>query len=186
MMRLFIALPLEKTVEDYLSRLILQLKQKGGAVKWVAPQNIHLTVRFLGDTDEKIIDPLKHELDGVVARHRNISTALDRLGAFPNLKRPRVIWIGLGEHLDAMRELAADTEQAVRSLGFEPETKSFRPHLTLGRVRDARDVGQLVDYIGLCKVEKTGFMLDRLVLFKSTLTPRGPIYDRLHEAMLTG
>ncbi len=184
MMRLFIALPLGATVAAYLGEVAGLLKQKGGAVKWVDARNIHLTVRFLGDTEETRVGSLRKLLDTTASRYAPIDTTIDRLGAFPNLRRPRVFWTGLRDGLDALGDLAAEIEQGVRGLGFEPEQKRFKPHLTIGRVRKDHGLDSLTAFIESFEFVETPLRLDRLVLFKSTLTPRGPIYDRLHEAML--
>ncbi|MCK4607124.1 MAG: RNA 2',3'-cyclic phosphodiesterase [candidate division Zixibacteria bacterium] len=184
MMRLFIALPLGPQVEAYLGEIAGLLKQKGGAVKWVDARNIHLTVRFLGDTEEAHVGALKELLDTVAGRHAPVQATIDRLGAFPNLRRPRIFWAGLRDSLDALENLATEVEQGVRRLGFEPEQKRFKPHLTLGRVRKNQGLDSLAAFIESFEFVETPLKLDRLVLFKSTLTPRGPIYDRLHEAML--
>ena len=183
-MRLFIALPLGPQVEACLGEISNLLKRKGGAVKWVDPRNIHLTVRFLGDTEETKVTALKELLNTVAGRHSTVMATIDRLGAFPNLRRPRVFWAGLRDNLDVLENLATEVEQGVRQLGFEPEQKRFKPHLTMGRVKENQGLDSLMAFISSYEFVKTPLKLDRLVLFKSTLTPRGPIYDRLHETML--
>jgi 2'-5' RNA ligase len=94
MLRLFIALPLPHEVEIELDRLLTVLRPKGPEVKWVPPNNIHLTVKFLGDTEEKLVDKIKVALDEVAAGYQPFDTTIDQIGGFPNLNRPRVIWIG--------------------------------------------------------------------------------------------
>ena len=97
-----------------------------------------------------------------------------------------MIWAGLAES-DSVREMekmARQVELAVRQLRFEPDSKGFKPHLTLGRVKDPRDLGELPEYLKSYRFDPLPLRLDRLVLFQSTLTPQGPIYDRLHEAKL--
>ncbi|UCD65024.1 MAG: RNA 2',3'-cyclic phosphodiesterase [Candidatus Zixiibacteriota bacterium] len=185
MMRLFIALPLEKTVEDRLEGIIDSLAQKGGSVKWVKPRNIHLTLRFLGDTDERLVGRIKTEIDAVAAAHGPVKTAISRLGAFPNLNRPRVIWVGIEERLEDLRKMARDMELRARTLRFEKESRAFKAHLTLGRIRNPQGLDELTDYMKDYALAEIPVVLDRIVLFKSTLTPQGPIYDRLHEAALS-
>jgi 2'-5' RNA ligase len=183
MMRLFIACPLPPAVEEELGRLIFILKQKGGAVKWVAPKNIHLTVRFLGDTDEKLVAPLSHILDTVAGDFGPVDTVVNRVGAFPNLRRPRVIWAGFNQHVDILTRVASRVELAVQDLGFEPESKAFKSHLTLGRVKVDRGLDELREYLQRFDFTPVPLKLDRLTLFKSTLTPSGPIYTCLHETL---
>ena len=113
-----------------------------------------------------------------------IETSLVSLGAFPNLNRPRVLWAGLSGGVDILSLLAGKIEAAVQRLSFEPEKKRFKAHLTLGRVRDSRNLDDLTALMRSFEVKETPFQFEQLVLFKSTLTPKGPIYDRLHEAPL--
>ena len=182
-MRLFIALPLEASVRDYLGRVIQQLRGARASVKWVDPKNMHLTVRFLGETEEAVVPKLKQLMDQIAPKHPAVEAVIDRLGAFPNLRRPRVIWAGLSGELEPLEKMARQIELAVRQLRFEPEKKGS-PHLTLGRIRDPRNMDTLASETERFRMEPTALRLDRIVLFKSTLTPQGPIYDRLHETLL--
>jgi 2'-5' RNA ligase len=184
MMRLFIALPLPKPAEEELGRIITLLEQKGGRVKWVDPKNIHLTARFLGDTEERLVDDLSSLIDNVAGQFNPVASAINQLGAFPNLRRPRVIWVSLQENIEVLAKIAGQVELAVRELRFKKEPRQFKPHLTLGRVKDTSSLENLTSYIQDFTLQEIPVTFDRLTLFKSTLTPQGPIYDRLHEAML--
>lgn len=185
-MRLFIALPLPKPVEEELGRIITLLEQRGGRVKWVAPNNIHLTVRFLGDTEEHLVDDLSALIDTMAVKFGPVQSVIDQLGAFPNLRRPRVIWAGLRENIEPLAKLSVQVELAVRELRFKKEPRQFKAHLTLGRVKDPSCLGDLTSYIQDFTFQEIPVTFDRLTLFRSTLTPQGPIYDRLHEAKLGG
>jgi 2'-5' RNA ligase len=184
MLRLFIALPLPHEVEIELDRLLTVLRPKGPEVKWVPPNNIHLTVKFLGDTEEKLVDKIKVALDEVAAGYQPFDTTIDQIGGFPNLNRPRVIWIGGSQPVEDAVRMAKDIDRRMHELRFEKEKRPFKAHLTLGRVREGRSVAALAEYLESFKLEPIPLKLDRLVLFKSTLTPKGSIYERLHEAML--
>ncbi|MEW6412770.1 MAG: RNA 2',3'-cyclic phosphodiesterase [Candidatus Zixiibacteriota bacterium] len=184
MMRLFIALPLEKSVKDRLGQIIAELKSKGGSVKWVKPDNTHLTLRFLGETDEKLLPRIKSEIDAVASGHAPVTTSISIIGGFPNLSRPRVIWVGIGKEIEALSKMARQMELKIRTLGFEKESKPFKAHLTLARVREPRGNEHLFSYLQEYQLDEIPAHFDRIVLFKSTLTPQGPIYERLHEAML--
>jgi len=185
-MRLFIALPLPEDTREALDRITGQLRPLGGKVKWVAAGNIHITVRFLGETDEGRIDDLKQMMNMIASSFTAADTIINRLGGFPNLKRPRVIWAGLAEDetVEMLGQLAHQIELAVRTLRFEPEKKGFNPHITLGRVREPRGLDELLQSIRDYRFEPISLRLDRLVLFKSTLTSRGPVYEPLHTARL--
>lgn len=191
MIRLFIAWPLAHEVEQELGRIGFLLKQKGGRVSWVVPKNIHLTARFLGDTDEQRVGDLKALIDRVASQSHATTLAIDKLGAFPDFKRPRVIWAGLaaglaglGGDTSTLQATVDQIERGVRELGFAPETKKFKPHLTLGRVREPRGTEALMMAVQQFRPSPIAVVLDRLVLFKSTLTPQGSIYERLHERAL--
>jgi len=184
MLRLFIATPLGVEVENYLRSIIDDLRERGGGVKWVEPKNIHLTLRFLGDTREELVPKISNLIDRIAAEQKAISSQIDRIGGFPNLRRPRIIWAGLDRGVEELSKLARQIELAVRKLRFEKESKKFKAHLTLGRVRDHRPLRSLSDYLQSYQIEAMPMTFDRIVLFESTLTPRGPIYDRLHESIL--
>jgi 2'-5' RNA ligase len=185
MIRLFIAMPLGDQAEQKLSNIIAECREHGGSVKWVRPENIHLTIRFLGDTDESLIEKLKQLIDEVVTEFSPVETTIDQLGAFPNLKRPRVIWTSISSETETLAKLARQVELRVRKLRFEADKKSFKAHLTLGRVRKPQGLDDLLSFLEKYTVEPIPVRFDRLVLFQSTLTPQGSIYKRLHEAVLT-
>ena len=187
MLRLFIALPVESSVKEFLTETIGSLRGKGGNVKWVDPKNVHLTLKFLGDTDEALVEQISQRIDKIASKNHPLECTLDRLGAFPNLRRPRVFWAGMSSPeggMEKLKHMAGAVDLAVSKLGFERESRPFKSHLTLGRVRQPSGLEALTGYIETMKVEPCPMHLDRIVLFKSTLTPKGPIYDRLHEAVL--
>jgi len=183
-MRLFIALPLEAQVKDALGKIISDLKRHGGPVKWVKPENIHLTLRFLGETDENLVSKIKTEIDAVAAGHAQVRTSISRLGGFPNLNRPRVIWVGIEHNLELLSKMARQMELRARTLRFEKESRAFKAHMTLARIRQPRGLESLTKAMEGYVFEEIPVHFDRIVLFKSTLTPQGPIYERLHEAAL--
>ncbi|MCP4685628.1 MAG: RNA 2',3'-cyclic phosphodiesterase [bacterium] len=184
MLRLFIALPLPSEVERKLGQVIEALQPHGAGVKWAKPGNIHLTVKFLGDADESLVPMISEGLDRVVSRFGVIKAVIDQLGGFPNLKRPRVIWAGSSLGVSGAAKIAKQVDLAARQLGFAKEKRPFKAHLTLGRVRQGRSADDLAAHLDGYTMEPITMSLDRLVLFKSTLTPEGPIYDRLHESPL--
>ncbi len=186
MMRLFIALPLPVHVEQELGKVIELCKEKRCRVRWVRPENIHLTVRFLGDTEENLMEKISDVISRVAREFQPVMVSVDRIGGFPNLDRPRVIWAGLedDDNVEILRKLTRQVELAVRKLRFEKEKKGFKPHLTLGRVKDPTSIAELTEYLSTYQFTPLTMTLDRLVLFKSTLTPNGPIYERLYEGVL--
>jgi 2'-5' RNA ligase len=183
-MRLFIAFPLPEPVPTQLDEIISSLRRPGDNIKWVRPENLHLTVRFLGETDERLVPSLAVQIDRAAREAAPAECVIDRVGCFPNRSRPRVIWVGLSGSTDILTSLAANIELAVQDMGFSPEKKRFQPHLTLGRVRRNGKAGDLTERLDGYRLEPLPLRLDRLALIKSTLTPAGPIYQVLHEAVL--
>ncbi|MGH8016430.1 MAG: RNA 2',3'-cyclic phosphodiesterase [Candidatus Zixiibacteriota bacterium] len=183
-MRLFIATPISAEGEKELARIISALKNAGGPVKWVAPSNIHLTLKFLGDTDEKLIPQIMKIIDDVAADHASVSSGLKGLGAFPDFRRPRVYWVGLEQGTAELGKIAAALENAVHLLGFEKENRPFKSHLTLGRIKAPQGLEKLSETVKSFKIKQEPLTFDRLILFKSTLTPRGSIYEIIYEAKL--
>lgn len=206
MLRLFIAMPLPHEVERSLDRLLSDLRPRSTNVKWVTAKNIHLTLKFLGDTDEALVPTITSAIDQAATPYQPFRTTLNQVGAFPNLRRPRVFWVGGsgpiptatprnaghgGGAPEAYKpvipdagHLARDIDQSLNKLGFDLEKRPFKPHLTLGRVRQGRRVDDLADYLQTFEPAPIPLTLDRIVLFKSTLTPQGAIYERLHETNL--
>ena len=184
-MRLFIALPLPTEIEEFLTKIIFTLKQKPGKVKWVAPKNIHLTMKFLGETEESKVAGISDAIKKAVLDFTSFELEINKLGAFPNLRRPRVFWAGLEGNIDGLVSLAENIDSDLSRMGFERENRRFKPHLTLGRVKDDRNLDELSEYIKDLEFFPISLTLDRVVLFKSTLTPKGPIYDSLFESILT-
>ncbi|HKK20106.1 MAG TPA: RNA 2',3'-cyclic phosphodiesterase [candidate division Zixibacteria bacterium] len=184
MLRLFIALPLEAPAEEALGKIIQDLRPQGGRISWVAPKNIHLTLKFLGDTEEGMVPDIKGQLDKFSLNYHPIECSIAHLGAFPNLQRPRVIWAGIEKEQETLIQMADEMDLRMNKLGWETENKKFRAHFTLGRIREPKGVGQLTEYVKRYKFSEIPFKFDRVVLFKSTLTPQGAIYERLHKVML--
>ena len=184
-MRLFIALPLSTEVENFLGNIINDLKQKRGNVKWVDSKNIHLTMKFLGETDENKVEAIIESIKSVAAKHKSVDCTINKVNAFPNIKRPKVVWAGLEDiNLDKLEKIASDIDNEMSRLDFEKENKKFKSHLTLGRVKDNKDMDELTKYLESYKIQPYDILFDKIVLFKSTLTPQGAIYERLYEANL--
>jgi 2'-5' RNA ligase len=184
MMRLFIAMPLPEKIEELLAEIIFDLKQIRSKVKWVTPKNIHLTLKFLGDTDEKKIPEIIEAIKKIGSDYKMVISEINKLGAFPNLRRPRVIWAGLDGSIDILAEIAGKIENEMEKAGFEKENRPFKSHLTLGRVKDNFGIADLTQAIEKYDFAPEQVVFDRIVLFKSTLTRQGPIYERLFETEL--
>jgi 2'-5' RNA ligase len=187
--RTFIAVELSPQARTYLAQAVQSMKEQGlQGVRWVRPEGIHLTLKFLGGIPlpmvEKVAQALKEACRGISP----FELALSKTGAFPNVERPRVLWIGLSGDLDPLAELQKRIESRMQRLGFPPETRGFSPHVTLGRVRDntrtpeRRRIGEV---FGKVQAEDVpSWSVETVNLMKSTLMPSGAIYTALAKISL--
>ena len=137
-MRCFIALEMPPAVKEHAAGLIKELKSAGADVKWVAPENLHLTLQFLGEVEPERQPGLEAALARACAGRPVLELAVTGCGAFPGIKKPRVIWLGLAGMIEELAALAEAMQAANQPLGFEPEARAFKAHLTLGRLRERR------------------------------------------------
>jgi RNA 2',3'-cyclic 3'-phosphodiesterase len=181
--RLFIAVEVSPEVKAELATAQERLRRGGAPVKWVAPEALHLTLHFLGETDAALLPRLDVALREALAGSTAIGLRLDGAGAFPNLRRPNVIWAGVAGAITALDRIQAATGAALESLGLPRETRPFRAHLTLGRVRREVAPAQL-ERLGeairsLPPVAPRPWEVERVVLFRSELRPNGPVYSEI-------
>ena len=183
-LRLFIAIELPSNIIDGLRNVQEELKDKSNKSSWAKPENIHLTLKFLGDTETGKIDSMVNILEGIAGRSFSFEISVKGVGTFPAAGNPRVIWVGIEENKD-MLQLYNNIEEGLAALGFEKERRDFKPHLTLGRIKFLNDRAGLkrrlekVAGLNLGRFAVAGF-----ALFKSTLTPEGAIHTRLKEYTL--
>lgn len=176
-MRTFIAIELPKEIKDYLKGLEDKLRLSGADVKWVKPENIHLTLKFLGEIGEKQLAAVEGILIDTANAHCAFAIKLCSLGAFPSLNSARVIWVGIDKGDEETKAIASTLEE-----------KEFSSHITIGRLKSglnriklSQEMEKLKNSVGETNLE---FQVTKLTLFQSTLTPQGPIYQALKEANL--
>lgn len=185
-MRAFVAIELSDEIKDTLDRIQSHLKYAGADVKWVAKDNIHLTLKFLGEISEEKCGKVKAALDNIAKEAGAFEITLKDIGAFPNTDYPRVIWIGLDKGAKESVELAGRIDEELSKMGFQKETRPFAAHLTISRVRSAKNREALKEKVLSCQLSTVGRQqILSVTLFQSTLTPKGPIYTKLHEAKLS-
>lgn len=182
--RTFIAVDLPQQVKMEIDKMTAGFRQLNANIRWVKAANLHLTLRFLGDIPEESVPALADSIKDGTEGFGRFDLSLSGLGAFPNLRRPRVIWIGSGSGTDRLKNLAAKVEQATIESGFGKGDKPFSSHLTIGRVKFPKGLDQL-----LTQIEKTGyesqlFGVNEVSIFKSDLSPAGPKYTRLEVISL--
>jgi RNA 2',3'-cyclic 3'-phosphodiesterase len=186
-MRLFLALELQPTTAAAVDLAVLPLREIEPKLGWVPAERLHLTMKFLGDADEGQVIALAAALDSVAAGHRASEMTLAEVGAFPNFRRPRVVWLGV-ESEPRLELLHHDLELACADLGYEVEGRPFRPHVTLARVREplpvdrARAFARAARRIAFSAAES----VERITLFDSTTGGSGARYRQVHVATLGG
>ena len=202
MIRTFLAVELGDHLRDQITLVQQDLRQRLGResskdirITWVQPSSIHLTMKFLGDTDEHLIEPLREAIERAMPGHGAVHMPIERLGVFPRLLQPRVFWIGPSEQWeqsdDAKRLVALHraVENCCQSVGFAPEGRPLSPHLTLARVKEGeRHVGQALAKSGaMDRPVSLGLLaVESVVLMKSELRPTGSVYTKLWEVRTGG
>lgn len=186
MIRTFIALDLPPAVQESLEHLCLDLQRTGAAVSWVKPGRIHVTVKFLGNVPTDRIDAISDALLRSVAGTKPFRLRPAGCGAFPSMKKMRIVWVGLQGDLDPLKTLQRQVEDVMASLGFNREDRAFKPHLTLGRVKGAKNIHALQEAL----LDRQGFQLEAFdvteaVLYKSELRPEGARYTPLFRAQFS-
>ena len=183
--RAFIAIEIPAQIKNKIAELQENLKGIGGRISWTKPGNIHLTLKFLGDTDVEILDEIAAELQQAVQNITDFKISVKGTGTFPNFKRPRVIWIGAKSDGEYLQKLAAQIEDCVANFGFEKEKRCFSSHLTLGRVKDAKGIHPVIEKLQKYEEFDAGlFDVNEFYLIKSELHPAGAIYTPLKKIIL--
>lgn len=181
--RAFIALELPQHVKQELGRIsqVFAAQLPPRAVRWVQPDNMHLTLRFLGDTAVAKLPHLIYALDDLVADHASFTLQLGQPGCFPNPKRPRVIWVGVTGAKTDLSAIKQGLDRRLEPLGWAVEDKPFQAHLTIGRVGNGRLPATMNWTI---PVGPVSLSVDGIHLIESQLTPKGPVYTVQHTAVL--
>jgi len=185
--RAFIAVEIDDQTKEKISELITWLKKSNADAKWITHDQMHLTLKFLGNIDEDKIRDISGALSLISGNFKSFTISLSKIGAFPNLNRPRVIWLGIDRGADSLKSLADKIENDLEKLGFTRQIREFQPHLTLARIRSAKNIRGLVKLAG-----QTAFTpgkdikINKLILFQSDLNPKGSIHTVILEKNLTG
>ncbi len=192
MIRAFIAIELSGELKKMLIRTGRDLATRipPAAVRWVKPAAMHLTLQFLGDTPAATLDAITRAIEAATLGVPPITMTTGGLGCFPNLRRPRVVWVRLVEPSGHLAQIKDALDRELEPLGFKPERRPFSPHLTLGRVHkragreDARRLGRVVESADLTEV--ACMTADAIHLIRSDLRPSGPIYTVLARLPFKG
>jgi RNA 2',3'-cyclic 3'-phosphodiesterase len=183
--RAFVALNLPPAIIDHASRLQSKLKARGLRLRWVRPQSLHLTLRFLGDIPAATVSEIEIALGRASRGTEPLNLTVQGMGAFPGIKRARVLWIGLGGQIEALQLLYSKIEDELAGLGLPREKRAFKAHLTLARMKGRLAPGDLLAAVQeLGDYEPRPFLARQLILYKSDLRPQGAIYTPMVEISL--
>ena len=177
--RLFIALETPKDVRAQIVQIQRHLRESGADVRWEPEEKLHATLKFLGNTSDEKLQPIIHALEVVSQRHSRCTITYVNLGSFPTSRSPRVVWIGIEDPSEALRALFLDIDESMAGLGFERETRPFHPHLTLGRVKGARNLGRLLAMFKTVTFQSQPVIVPEIALVRSDLRPSGSVYTTL-------
>lgn len=184
-MRTFLAIEVSDPLEQSLAREIQSLDDQlpNDSVRWIDADSIHLTMKFLGEVSPAELDAVRSKARELSSSSEVMNLTVGDFGVFPNMNRPRVLWIGIREPTGELQRLKSELEQGMEEMEFEPERRDFTPHLTVGRVQRNVDRGlqeELTGALQRVQVAELGEMAaEELTLFKSDLTPSGAVYTAL-------
>jgi RNA 2',3'-cyclic 3'-phosphodiesterase len=183
--RLFLAINLPAEVRREVDAAAAPMRECIPELSWVPESRLHLTLKFLGEQPAERVDEIHSGLAGVAARHRELFVALGEIGAFPNFRRARVVWMGVN-HDPRLELLHHDVEMACERLGFELDARAFRPHLTLARVKHAMPEERMRAFARVAKRTdyRSDFIVRSIDLMQSVLGASGSTYTTLVSAAL--
>lgn len=180
-MRTFLAIEVPRAQREVVYTIIKEATEKNLPVRWVNFENLHLTLKFLGEIDEKKKNEITPVITEVAKKFAPFPMSLEGIGCFPGPKNPRVLWVGVKESAEKLIEIANTLEEHLSRLGFKKEDKKFHPHLTFGRIKTFCKVDDILAET----IQTEAFTVTAITLFKSTLKPEGPIYEELQKFPLS-
>jgi 2'-5' RNA ligase len=169
---------------ESLTALLRELAASKADLKIVSPDHLHITLKFLGDTEDSLVGQIEEGMQASVTGIPPFAIRLEGMGAFPSISNIRVVWVGMKD-CDGLGTIASRLEKSMEELGFVPENKEFVPHLTLARTRSGRNIANVQEIIRERAANDYGtYPIDRIRLKKSVLSPRGPTYSVVREVRL--
>lgn len=180
--RTFIAVEIDDEIRDRLYEFITQLKNADADVKWISPENIHLTLKFVGNVKEDILPDLNKIIGDAASCASPFKMNIEKVGAFPTIKRPHVIFVCAQEKGDNLLKIYESIDVNLEKLGIKKDSRKFVGHITLGRVKSQKNMKKLINALNFDGVNSFGQeKVNSISLMRSVLTPSGPIYTRLNS-----
>lgn len=184
--RIFLAVDISKQVRTVCDQHIDYLRASfpGVRVGWETSEKMHITLKFLGNTSSKILRTLEARVAEIAESHNSFRLKLSRTGLFPRETRPRVLWIGLDDRVQALAPLSSELDTLFEQFDYPRETRTFRPHITIGRVRDPDKASELAGVHLKTKIEPVEFGVNEIVMYESKLESTGSVYSVISTANL--
>ena len=186
--RAFIAVEIDDQAKQKILELISDLKKSNADAKWITENQMHLTLKFLGNIDGVKVQEISNAISDISNNFSSFTINLSKIGAFPSMNHPRVIWLGVDKGAESLIKLDTEAGNSMERIGIAKEGRAFKPHLTLARIKSSKNI---LDLIKLIKKKEMDFdsgndiKINKLVLFKSTLNPKGAIYTPLATYLLS-
>jgi 2'-5' RNA ligase len=183
-MRTFIAVELTEEFKKKIEEVQTPLKRLGTDVSWVKPGNVHATLKFLGEVSEDKIEKVFGGAEKALEGIKGFKLSLKDLGCFPNMRKPRVVWIGVEKGKEELSIMAGKIEQEMENIGYPKENRGFSPHLTIGRVKSSKNIEKLAEQIKKTSFQTEEIEIKEVVVMKSQLNPAGAVYTPLKKIPL--
>ncbi len=178
--RAFIGIGLPEKMESFFHEIQLGIRSYGLNLKLIKPENIHITLKFLGNIDKGAVEKIGYAMEDAVCGQSHIILMAKGIGCFPNVRKPRILWVGLRKQTEKLQAIQHDLERKLKAIGFPKEKRPFKGHLTIGRIKNKINNVALDAAIETFKeIESEDFIADRIILFQSTLKTSGAIYKEL-------
>ena len=181
-LRLFLAIDIPPFEKEKIAQVQNQFRNLDMDATWVKPANIHLTLKFLGNTDSRDLPGIKEHILNVVKPINRFSVSLGEVGVFPNTRKPRVLWVDLQDPENNLSTLQKMINEAAAQLGFPTEPQPFTPHLTFGRIKSSKGKTRLCELVkNIERMKSDPFDVSSVRLYQSRLTPKGAVYTVLED-----
>ena len=179
-LRLFLAIPFHQIFYQEISRILDSLRYKISGVKWVAAEQVHLTLHFFGSTPASQIEPIDAAMRSLSPFFAPMTLSLNQIGGFPALKRPNILWVGVQEKTGGLLALVRAIQKKLKTMGFAIDSRSFNPHVTIGRVKQSKEIETVLEK---CRFEfpSAEKQIDHFILFQSHCLPGGARYESLKK-----